>query len=182
MGRDKASLPFGPETLLQRVVRIVSANVEDVVVVGRPGQELSPLPASVRIVRDEVPDQGPLGGLAPGLRASRAEAVFVTGCDAPFVDVRVIAMLFARLGDAGAVVPECGGFAQPLCAVYRARIVPIVDGLVASVSLSAHRLSGEVASVRVAEADLRSIDPELRFLVNCNTPESYAAALAQAGF
>src|SRR5262245_12938417 len=81
MGRDKASLPFGPETLLQRAVRIGSAAVEDVVVVARSGQELPPLPPHVRLAFDDVEDQGPLGGLGPGLRASRAEAAFTTSCD-----------------------------------------------------------------------------------------------------
>jgi len=52
MGRDKATLPFGPELMLQRVVRLLGEAVEEIVVVAAPSQELPPLPDSVHIVRD----------------------------------------------------------------------------------------------------------------------------------
>ena len=179
MGRDKASLPFGPETLLQRAVRIVSAAVPDVVVVARQGQELPVLPAQTRVVFDEVEDQGPLGGLGPGLRASRADAVFATSCDAPFLSARLIALLFERLGAGDVAVAEDDGYTHPLCAVYRTKLADRIDRLVAAKRLRPVYLFDEVPAVRVGEADLRSADPDLRALRNCNTPEAYAAALAE---
>ena len=181
MGRDKASLPFGDETLPQRVVRIVSASVGDVVVVARAGQELPALPRDVRVVRDELDDRGPLGGLGPGLRASRADAVFATGCDAPFLAPALIDLLFDRLSDRDAAVAETDGRPHPLCAVYRTRIATVVGRLVADGRLRATDLAGLVPTVRVTEDELRAADPDLACLVNCNTPESYAAALAAAG-
>lgn len=180
MGRDKATLAFGDETLLQRVVRIVSAAVDDVVVVARPGQELSALPPNVRVARDEVEDRGPLGGLGPGLRASRADAVFATGCDAPFVSRAVIDLLFDRLGANDAAVTETGGFSHPLCAVYRKRVATVVDRLVAENRLRTADLLDLVPTVRVTEDELRAVDPDLASLVNCNTPQAYEAALRRA--
>ena len=178
MGRDKASLPFGPETLLERAVRIVSLAVEDVVVVARPGQELPPLPPHARVVFDEVEDQGPLGGLGPGLRSSRADAVFATSCDAPFLSIPLIALLFERLGARDVAVAESEGFTHPLCAVYRTRLAERVERLVAAKRLRPVYLLDEAPNVRVGEAELRAVDPDLRALRNCNTPEAYAAALA----
>jgi molybdenum cofactor guanylyltransferase len=54
MGRDKATLPFGPEQMLARVVRLVSEVVEPakIVVVAAPEQELPVLPAAVAVARD----------------------------------------------------------------------------------------------------------------------------------
>ena len=40
MGRDKSALAFGGETLLARVVRLVSQAADDVVLVAREGQAL----------------------------------------------------------------------------------------------------------------------------------------------
>jgi molybdopterin-guanine dinucleotide biosynthesis protein A len=181
MGRDKAWLPFGGEVLLQRVVRLVGAVLSDVVVVARPGQELPALPRDVRVARDDVIDRGPLGGLGPGLRASRADAVFATSCDAPFVVPALIRLLFSRLGDADVAVVEAEGLAHPLCAVYRTRVAGVAERLVRQGRLRHVLLHEEVATVRVAEQDARAADPHLRALVNCNTPEAYAAALALAG-
>jgi molybdopterin-guanine dinucleotide biosynthesis protein A len=176
MGRDKATLPFGRETLLQRVVRRVGEAVEEVVVVARPGQELPPLPGSVRIARDEVLDQGPLGGLAPGLAASGADAVYATACDVPFLEAAVVDLLFERLGDADAVVPEAEGHLHPLAAVYRVRVRPLVEELLASGRLRPAFLFDRVPTVRVGEDDLRAVDPDLSTLENLNTPEAYEAA------
>ncbi|HUR55514.1 MAG TPA: NTP transferase domain-containing protein, partial [Gemmataceae bacterium] len=50
MGRAKAWLPFGGETMLQRVVRVVGEVVSPVVVVAAAGQDVPPLPVGVRIV------------------------------------------------------------------------------------------------------------------------------------
>jgi len=179
MGRDKASLPFGSETLLQRAVRIVSDAVQDVVVVARPGQDVPTLPPHVRLAFDDVEDQGPLGGLGPGLRASRAEAVFATSCDAPFLSVPLIALLFERLGVRDVAVAEADGYTHPLCAVYRTKLAARIERLVTAKRLRPVYLFDEVPNVRVGEAELRNVDPDLRALRNCNTPEAYAAALAE---
>src|SRR5947199_10820375 len=69
MGRPKATLPFGPELMLQRVVRLLGSVVQPIVVVAAPGQQLPPLPADIIVVRDEREQRGPLEGLAAGLAA-----------------------------------------------------------------------------------------------------------------
>ena len=74
MGRPKAWLPFGVETMLQRVVRILREVVEPVVVVAAPNQDVPALPAGVEIVHDEVEGKGPLAGLAAGLAALEGKA------------------------------------------------------------------------------------------------------------
>lgn len=181
MGRDKASLPFGDEVLLQRVVRLVRDIVSDVVVVARPGQALPPLRSGIRVVFDEILDQGPLGGLGPGLRASRADAVFATACDAPFVSRGVVELLFDRLAQNDVAVAQVEGFTHPLCAVYRTRLAAEAERLVAEGRLRPVYLFDAVPTVRVGDADLLAVDPGLRSLRNCNTPEAYAAALAEAG-
>src|SRR5262245_46114604 len=69
MGRPKAWLPIGGETMLGRVVRLLGEVVSPLVVVAAPGQELPPLPPGVTVVRDPERGRGPLQGLAAGLPA-----------------------------------------------------------------------------------------------------------------
>ncbi len=54
MGFPKAWLPFGNETLLERVVRSLEQTLAPVAVVAAPEQELPPLPGAVSIVRAGV--------------------------------------------------------------------------------------------------------------------------------
>ncbi len=56
MGTSKALLPFGPETMLQRVVRIVGDVVSPIVVVAAVDQILPDLPPAVIVTRDEARD------------------------------------------------------------------------------------------------------------------------------
>ncbi len=179
MGRDKATLPFGAETLLQRVVRIVRPLVDEVVVVTAAGQVTPPLPEAVRVVRDETPDQGPLGGLQAGLRAASADVLLATGCDVPFLQPALVALLFASIAEADIAVADEGGFTHPLAAVYRRSVLPVVERLLGQARRRPVFLFEEVATVRVGEAALRRADPDLRSLANLNTPAAYEAALAR---
>ena len=74
MGCSKAWLPFGPERMLQRVVRILSGVVAPIIVVAAEEQELPELPDGVIIARDEHLALGPLAGLAAGLNSAHAQS------------------------------------------------------------------------------------------------------------
>lgn len=186
MGRDKASLPFGPELMLQRVVRIVSEVVdfESIVVVAADGQTLPVLPAAVVVARDQRADRGPLEGLAAGLRCmpKNVEAVYVTSCDVPLLKSQFICEMFNRLGAADIAVPHDGKFHHPLSAVYRANVFPTLQNLLANDCLRMGSLLDKVETIEVDVESLRAIDLTLSSLLNCNRPEDYDAALVAVGF
>ena len=87
MGVPKATLPFGAETMLQRVVRLLGAVVSPIVVVAAREQSLPTLPAEVTITRDERDAKGPLEGIRAGLSAlpESVDAAYVTSCDVPLL-------------------------------------------------------------------------------------------------
>lgn len=178
MGRDKASLPFGDDTLLTRAIRIVSSVVEDVVVVARRDQAI---PDGLVVVRDPVDDQGPLAGLITGLHASRGELVFVTACDMPLLQPAVITRLFDLIGDADVCVPVTGEHTMTLCAVYRRSVLPYADALLAAGQRSVRALIERVNAKHIEAAEFRDLDPELDSFFSCDTPERYEQALRAAG-
>jgi molybdopterin-guanine dinucleotide biosynthesis protein A len=190
MGRPKAWLDFGGETLLARTVRTVATATAPVVVVAAPLQDLPPLPAGVTIVRDAVGGNGPLQGLAAGLAAiaPHAPAAFVSSTDAPFLQPAFIRRLAGLRGpDHDIVVPRTGGHLHALAAVYGVAALPEIAASLAAGRLRlstlfehARTLIADEASLLAGE-ELRAADPTLRSLRNLNTPEEYAAALAEAG-
>src|SRR5207248_1670657 len=95
MGRPKAWLPFAGEIMLPRVVRLLRAAVNPIVVVAAPGQEIPSLSADVTVVRDEEEGRGPLAGLSAGLKglANRAEAAYLSSCDVPFLRAEFVRRL-----------------------------------------------------------------------------------------
>lgn len=174
MGRPKALLSFDGEPLVAHLARRLGKRFPEVVVVAAEGQELPPIAA--RIVRDELPDRGPLGGLTSGLRAVDAEAAFAAACDAPFLDAELAFALAARLGTHEAVLPRFGGLYQPLHAVYRPRVAERFAELVRRGELRAMEAALTLAPLVVEEVEIRAIDPEGLSFRNLNTPEDYDAA------
>ncbi len=185
MGRSKALLPFGPEPLLGRVVRLASEVAGPIVVVAAPGQELPELPTSVAIVRDPIADRGPLQGLAAGLSAlpRSVEFAYASATDAPFLDPGWILRLVELIGGDDLAIPEVGGHLHPLSALYRrATVLPAVESL-----LRADRLRPVflLETLRARVLGLEAMGGEgaaARILRNLNTVEDYRAALAVAGF
>jgi molybdenum cofactor guanylyltransferase len=184
MGQSKATLPFGPELTLQRVVRLLSSVVSPIVVVAAPGQVLPPLAADVLIARDQREARGPLEGLHAGLlaMAQRVDAVYATSCDVPLLTPAFVQAMIARLADAEIAVPVDQGFAHPLAAVYRVSVLPHAEELLAADQLRPAFLFDRVTTIRVPVEELRPFDPGLATLRNLNRPEDYLAALAEAGF
>lgn len=183
MGRPKAWLPFGGETMLQRVVRALRRAVDPVVVVAAPGQDVPELPAGVEVVRDEVEGKGPLAGLAAGLAAlaGKADAAYLSSCDAPFLMPEFVRRVCGFLA-AAIAVPRVGGYFHPLAAVYNLSVLPHVRTLLAADRLRTADLFDAVPTRIIERHELADIDPDFASLRNVNTPDEYAAALLELSF
>ncbi len=179
MGRDKASLPFGDESLLGRVARTVGSIADEVVLVAREGQVLPP---GFDAVRDPAEGLGPVAAIAVGLRAVSSARALVVACDLPLLRPGVIARLFDLAEDADACVPLIDGYPMTTCAVYAARVADVADGLVTAGHFKMRTLLERIATRYVGPDQLRDVDPELESFQDCNTQEAYAAALRKAGF
>jgi molybdopterin-guanine dinucleotide biosynthesis protein A len=185
MGQPKALLPFGPERLLQRVVRLVRQAADPVVVVSAPGQVLPGLPPETVIIGDSIAGRGPLQGLAAGLAAHNDSTTFIfaTGTDVPFLAPRWVAFLEQVIGDHDVAIPFCEERHHPLAALYRrAATLEASRRLLDRGELRLTALLGELRVRVVAEGELRAVDPGLRTLININSPADYERAIAEAGF
>jgi molybdopterin-guanine dinucleotide biosynthesis protein A len=178
MGRDKATLAFGHETLLARVVRTAQMVVDDVVVVGESD---AAWPDGVRVVRDSVEGLGPLAGLVTGLSVAHGDRALLLACDMPLLVPAVLRRLVESIGEAEACVPLVDTAPMTTCAVYARGLLPRAEVQLASSTRSLRALLTS-ASVRWMAADeLRDLDPELLSFWDCDTPERYRAALLKAG-
>src|SRR4051812_49455108 len=99
MGAPKATLPFGPETMLQRVVRLLATTVAPIVVVAAREQSLPSLAEPVIVARDERDERGPLEALRAGLKAlpESISAAYVTSCDVPLLVPAFVERMIALL-------------------------------------------------------------------------------------
>lgn len=189
MGSPKASLPWHGSTLLRRVTGIIARCVDGpVVVVAARGQQLPELAAGVEVVTDEQEYRGPLQGLAGGLSAvgGRAQIAYVSSTDLPLLHPAFVRRVVDALDDESDVVlPEVGGFRQPLAAAYRTSLLPAVNELIAAgrrkpaflfERCRVRRIGGEQL---LTDPELARHDPGLHSVANINERPDYARALAR---
>ena len=175
MGRPKALLPFDDEPLITHIARALEQTFREIVVVAAPDQDLPVLPATV--VRDEVAYQGPVGGIYYGLKAANASAAFVTSCDAVFLSLPLICFQVAKILTHDVVVPYWQNRLQPLQAVYRKSLLPLLNEQLQRGELRPIYLYDKVRTYRVTEEEIRRFDSEGYSFFNMNTPQDYALAL-----
>ena len=175
MGRPKALLPFDGEPLIIHIVRHLKRVFAETVVVAAPEQELPLLP--VALVRDQVAYQGPVSGIYRGLKAATKEVCFVTSCDAPFLDLALISHLLSEISDCDVVVPFWQERFQPLHAVYRRSVAPLLHEQLERGELRPIFLYDKVRTRKVHEDEIRTLDPEGMSFLNMNSPADYDSAL-----
>jgi molybdopterin-guanine dinucleotide biosynthesis protein A len=182
MGTSKALLPFGAETMLQRVVRLLSGVVAPIVVVAAVDQQLPRLPGGVIVTRDEREGRGPLEGLRAGLKAlpPGIDAAYVTSCDVPLLVPAFVQQMLQLADGFDVAVMEIDGFTHPLSAVYRTTALRHVEELLAQNRVRPIFLFETVRTRRVHPGEITA-DPDLRTLRNLNTPDDYERALVDAG-
>ncbi len=175
MGRPKSLLPFGGEPLIVHIVRALQRMFAHTVIVAAPDQELPDLPAT--LVRDEVAYQGPVGGIYYGLKAATGKFCFVTSCDVPFLNPSLISHLASQISHYDVVVPFWEDRFQPLHAVYRTSVLPLLKEQLDRGELRPVYLFDKVETCRIEEDAIRRFDPEGLSFFNMNTPEDYEQAL-----
>jgi molybdenum cofactor guanylyltransferase len=168
MGRDKALLTVSGRTLLDRQVELCwSLGPGAVWVSGRAEDELRGVRA--RALPDDAPHQGPLGGLATVLGASRAAHVLVLAVDMPAVTAQLLTGLLAGRSRGVGVVPRTSAGWEPTVAVYPTELAAAARAALAARALALHELVEEaVERGRLIPLDLD--DEARRQLVNWNEP------------
>ena len=182
MGEEKYRLSFAGETLLQRICRIVQPEVSRILIVAAVDQEIPQSESHIKVLRDEIPDGGPLAGISQALTYLQTPkdapvAAFVTSCDVPLLKPQLISLLRNQFTEEfDAVVVRDANFAYPLCAIYRINAAATADRLITSGQHRAAALSENLRTCWVPPDLIRTVDPDLDSLMNCNTPEDFEKA------
>ncbi len=179
MGVDKTLLDVDGEPLVARVAGTVDALCEATLVVTNRPEALAQagLPPHVGVVSDEVAYQGPLGGLTTAMQHATTEWVLAVAADMPHLEPDVIRALWDARDGGDVVVPVSEKGPEPLLALYRvAACLPAAREVLATGRRRLVAIFPAVTVVEVPVEALRSVDPELRSLVNVNTPADLAEA------
>ena len=173
MGFDKTRLPLGSESMVDRQIRLLRAICRSVSIIGPPDRFPD---AGIQVYEDEIPGQGPLGGIHAGLRRARTEFSLFLSCDMPLMDARFLRYLCeqALVSRASATLPPpWPKGVYPLCAVLRRRVLLTVRSSLTLGQNQVGRFFNKVQRRTISKAEFAREGFSLRIFYNANTPEEY---------
>ncbi len=175
-GQPKALLELGGRRIIDRVVDVVRAVADDLLIVTNTPELYAGL--GLPMVADVFPEHGSLGGIYSGLKAAPGEAAFTVACDMPFLLPEVARLVTSRADGADVVLPRVGGQLETLHACYAKSCLAPMESRLRAGQLKIIGFFGDVRVLEIAEAEVaRFRAPELVFM-NVNTPEELARARA----
>jgi molybdopterin-guanine dinucleotide biosynthesis protein A len=175
MGRNKATLELDGAPMLVRTARLVESIAGPPTVIGNLNGCDS---FGLRVVGDDWPGAGPLGGIATALRISTAPWNLIVACDLPYLTKPWLEFLAARAlaSQADAVIPTNTRGAEPLCAVYGKRCE---GAICAALERGVRKVTDGLKDALVELIDpfeWKAFDSEGLLFKNMNTPEDYEEA------
>ena len=171
-GQEKYFFTYEGKTFIERLIESLSQVVDEIILVARDPEQCKRFNKinGVRCITDIRTGRGPIGGLHAGSLAARGEVLFVSACDMPCVDPKVIAHLFNRIDKHDAVIPSWNPeMLEPLHAVYRR--TALIGYLENHASLSLGSMVRDLDTLYVPIEEIRAIDRELLTFTNINKIE-----------
>jgi molybdopterin-guanine dinucleotide biosynthesis protein A len=179
--QEKALLDINGEPLIAVIIKRLEKAVDNIIISVRDRAQGKLLDSnlsglvkiSYRFAYDAYKETGPLAGILAGLEACGDDYCFVAACDMPFINEKVVKMLFKESEHYDAAIPRWDdGFLEPLHAVYRRE--PMICETKKAIEKGETVILAPVFKLNVKYVpldDIKKIDPELRTFININTYE-----------
>jgi molybdopterin-guanine dinucleotide biosynthesis protein A len=178
MGKDKAWLEIGGQSMIERVIAALTPVTASVSIIAN-GPEYSRL--GLPVFADTQEGIGPLEAIRTALTNTRLPRAVLVGCDLPFVTNELFKFLVSIGGDYQVILPVGpDGKLETLCAIYCKEMLPMVSDLIESGERKVSVLFERVATRFVVFDEIRHIKGSEMFFENVNTPADYARAIEAA--
>lgn len=176
MGRPKAFLPYGGRTIVEHLVDRFTKLFDEVFLVANEPDAFSQM--TVDVVKDILPNRGPVCGILSGLLVAKHEHVFVAACDMPLIDKKLVREMSRQRRDYDVVVLGHDGEVEPLLGFYsKSCVKPLEDTLFSGKSAVHEVLTGVSAKVFDYKQMVNSSE-QMPAYFNVNTPLDYSELLS----
>jgi len=167
---EKALLELSGKPIIEHIIENLKNTVDEFIIAARDEEQGSKLKLDkVKMVYDSIKNFGPIAGIYAGLKASTSEYSFITACDMPCINHKVVELLFARAEGYDAAIPFPP---EPLHAVYKRQ--PTLNAAKNAIERRKGAIMYIVDRLNVnfvPKEDMREIDPRLHTFININKPE-----------
>jgi molybdopterin-guanine dinucleotide biosynthesis protein A len=125
-GEDKSLLPVEGQPLIAHIAGQLQGHFDEIIIGSNDPGKYKFL--NLRIIQDIEKDKGPLMGILSCLNASSSELNFITACDIPVMNTKLIHDMIQVSKEAEIVMPVSGdNNYEPLYALYKRSIIPTAE-------------------------------------------------------
>jgi len=167
MGRDKAFLEIGGQTLLARQIKLArETGAAEVFISGRTDADYSAF--GYRVLHDKFADGGPLAGIERALAAATSPLLLVLAVDLPEMNAEFLQRLRADCAENAGTISRVNGKIEPLAAFYPKAAEPLAETLLCAGRNAVSGFAEQCGRAGLARfVDLTANDA--RYFVNLNT-------------
>jgi len=174
MGENKAFLEIRGKRIIEHTVDVLQRMCNQVILVTNELLEYSYLDLEIAV--DLIPKSGPLVGIYTGLSYASHSYSFITACDMPFLNRKVIEYMLTIRKNYDVVIPHLNDGYHPLHALYSRRCINFIEEVIREDNLKVTDFFNRVRVREVSSDEIISLDPDLNSFLNINTPEDLKKA------
>jgi molybdopterin-guanine dinucleotide biosynthesis protein A len=165
----KAFIEVGGERIIDRNLQALQSIFSENLIITNQPELYSYL--EVPLFGDAYDIRGPMTGIFTALMNSSCSWVFISACDMPFLNIRLIQYMSTMRKACDAVVPVYNNKKEPLHAYYSKRLL---NSMEKSLQVGEKSLKDFLGGKRVnyiSSEEAKNIGSVARSFVNLNTPE-----------
>lgn len=167
MGRNKALIEINEKPMIAHVHGILKNLCDEIIISANETESYNFL--NEKIVSDEIPGLGPIGGIYSCLKKSSTQKNLVLACDIPFISKEFLIHILLHKNDAEFVLPVSEKYKpEPLCAIYDKSIIKLLEQMIGKKDYKIQNLVN-YCSYKFLHSTEVQFNPLL--LKNINTPQ-----------
>jgi molybdenum cofactor guanylyltransferase len=170
-GIDKSRLVVGGRPIIFRQMDVLQRVASVIFIVADNASRFADV--EVPVHADVIPGAGALGGILTAVETASASRVVTVGCDLPFLDAGLLALLADRAQGHDAAWVRSDRGVEPLLACYQRSTAGTIRKQIEAGRLRAGDLATVLDIAEVDTTEVSRFGPPDRLLANLNAPQDY---------
>lgn len=170
----KAFIKFGYKMLIEMVIEKLKPLFEDIIIIANQPDKYQSF--GLKIIKDIIPNKGPLAGLYTGLTVSKSIYNFIVSCDMPFLCPELIEYIKKQINGYDIIIPKTTTRIEPLHAIYSKDCLTAIEKNLTQDILSLKSFFSQFNVRYILENEIIPFCTPERAFFNINTDENVEEA------
>lgn len=169
-GINKSFIVIDKKTIIQRQREVITKLFASTYTIAK-----APLMPDIPNFVDDYQNIGPLGGIYTALKYILSDYIFVFSCDMPFLNENLILDMMKHIDNPrfDALVPKHTKGVEPLHAIYKKTILPIVENQIKNKN---YKVSAFFDKINISYFDIETLGYDNNCFFNINYPDDILKA------